>query len=74
MTDFRDTRYFGAFLERCEDLDRNLHDLDLTLVQLKGIIDTMTPEERTAASHWVWETYLDTPPFDRVFALLTPAA
>lgn len=79
---FRSSPRYAAFHRRCLELSQahGLSNLDAAkaasdavLAQIKDLIRPMAQAERADAAAWLWGDYLDVPPFDRIYPLLTPA-
>ena len=83
MSNFVPSAQYPAFSGLCRDLRRCT---DLTnretakavetaiLGQIKQLTGSFSAADRIAAAEWLWETYLDVPPFDQVFVLLNSPA
>ena len=62
-------------LKQCADIanqSARSAAIEAVIIQLKPLAEQMSDDERVTCARWLWSAYLDVPPFDRVFTLLTP--
>lgn len=79
---FASSAHYSDFAKLCRELEqcRTIANqgareaaVSALIPQFESLIKQIPAAERIAAAEWLWSNFTDAPPFDRVFALLTPA-